>query len=168
MFGSKHAKARGMKFASYAALTLVVTSSLAACEKKQETPPNPKEMAAPVAASAAPVAETADIDPTTLLAFRALPAVMEGKDNAITEEKVNLGRALYYDTRLSAGQDVSCNTCHLLDRRSASTASQVSTGHKRQTGERNSPTVYNAAGPLRRSSGTGARRTSRSRRRARS
>lgn len=128
-------------------LALVVTASGLACEKKPDPAPNPKEMAAPVVASAAPAAETANIDPTTLLAFRALPAVMEGKDNAITDEKVNLGRALYYDTRLSAGKDVSCNTCHLLGKFGVD-GTKVSTGHKKQTGKRNSPTVYNAAGHL--------------------
>ncbi|MCW8106925.1 di-heme enzyme [Alteromonas ponticola] len=33
-------------------------------------------------------------------------------DNPITEEKVNLGRKLFYDTSLSANQSQSCASCH--------------------------------------------------------
>jgi cytochrome c peroxidase len=52
---------------------------------------------------------------------------------------------LYYDTRLSIDGSVSCNTCHPLaaygvDHR------PVSLGVKGQSGTRNAPTVFNAAG----------------------
>jgi cytochrome c peroxidase len=138
-----------MKLTSVAALSLLVTASVVGCDKKPEgtANPNPKEVATAAAAATASAAAATDgeIDPTTLLAFRALPAVMEGKDNAITDAKVDLGRALFYDTRLSAGKDVSCNTCHLLSKFGVD-GTKVSTGHKKQTGKRNSPSVYNAAG----------------------
>ena len=45
-----------------------------------------------------------------------LPARAESATNPTTPEKIALGRQLYYDPRLSKGQDVSCNTCHLLDK----------------------------------------------------
>lgn len=77
--------------------------------------------------------------------FDPLPAAMTSPANALTEEKIRLGRTLYYDPRLSAGQDVACNSCHLLDRYGVD-GKRVSTGHKGQTGDRNAPTVYNAAG----------------------
>jgi len=54
------------------------------------------------------------VDQAKLEVFKALPAVMDSASNPITEDKVNLGRMLYYDPRLSRGQDVSCNTCHEL------------------------------------------------------
>jgi cytochrome c peroxidase len=52
---------------------------------------------------------------------------------------------LYYDTRLSKGQDKSCNSCHKLDAYGVDNE-PTSEGHKKQRGNRNSPTVYNAAG----------------------
>jgi cytochrome c peroxidase len=70
---------------------------------------------------------------------------MDSPDNPVTEAKVKLGRMLYYETRLSAGQDISCNTCHPLNAYGAEDEA-VSTGHKNQKGSRNAPTVYNAAG----------------------
>lgn len=93
----------------------------------------------------APEAKRAEIDPARLAMFGPLPAVMESPSNPITEEKVALGRMLYYDTRLSKGQDLSCNSCHRLDRYGVDNEA-TSPGHKGQRGARNSPTVYNAAG----------------------
>jgi len=84
-------------------------------------------------------------DAPQLKAFGVLPEVMESSANPITEEKVTLGRILYYDPRLSKGQDISCNTCHLLDNFGVD-SEPTSEGHKGQRGDRNSPTVYNAAG----------------------
>jgi cytochrome c peroxidase len=77
--------------------------------------------------------------------FRPLPSVMDSPDNPVTDAKVKLGRMLYYETRLSAGHEISCNTCHSLDAYGAE-SEPVSTGHKNQKGKRNAPTVYNAAG----------------------
>lgn len=89
--------------------------------------------------------KTADVDPARLNAFRVLPAVMDAAANPVSEEKVLLGRMLYYDPRLSKGQDVSCNSCHELDKYGVDKG-PVSEGHKHQKGTRNAPTVYNAAG----------------------
>ncbi len=77
--------------------------------------------------------------------FAPLPAVMSSDANPVTEAKVKLGRILYYDPRLSASQKISCNSCHPLDAYGAE-AKRVATGHKNQQGNRNAPTVYNAAG----------------------
>ncbi len=74
-----------------------------------------------------------------------LPEVFESADNPLTPEKVELGRMLYFDTRFSKNHDLSCNSCHLLDKYGVD-GKKVSTGHKAQQGTRNSPTVYNAAG----------------------
>lgn len=51
---------------------------------------------------------------------------------------------LYYDARLSKSQKLSCNSCHQLDRYGVDNE-PTSEGHKNQRGDRNSPTVYNAA-----------------------
>ena len=52
---------------------------------------------------------------------------------------------LYYEPRLSKGQDISCNSCHMLDKYGVD-LQPTSDGHKGKQGDRNSPTVYNAAG----------------------
>ena len=86
-----------------------------------------------------------DVDPAKLKMFAPLPEVMTAPKNPVTEAKVTLGRMLYYEARLSKNHDVSCNSCHLLDRYGVD-QQQVSDGHRGQKGTRNAPTVYNAAG----------------------
>ena len=85
------------------------------------------------------------VNAEALKLFAPLPTVMSSPDNPVTEAKVRLGRILYYDPRLSANQKISCNSCHPLDAYGAE-AKAVSTGYKNQKGNRNAPTVYNAAG----------------------
>jgi cytochrome c peroxidase len=87
----------------------------------------------------------ATIDPAKLRMFQALPESVPSSANPLTEEKVALGRKLYYEPRLSKSQQISCNTCHLLDQFGVDLQT-TSDGHKGLKGERNSPTVYNAAG----------------------
>jgi cytochrome c peroxidase len=113
--------------------------ALAACKGE----PAPAAKAPSPAPAAQPAAVT--IDPAHLALFGVLPAAIESADNPITEEKVALGRMLYYDTRLSKNQDLSCNSCHDLANYGHD-GKPVSPGHKQQLGTRNSPTVYNAAG----------------------
>ena len=83
--------------------------------------------------------------PSQLDNFAPLPQVMTSEANPVTEAKIELGRMLYYEPRLSRGQDVSCNTCHPLAQYGAE-SEPVSTGFKGLKGNRNAPTVYNAAG----------------------
>ncbi|MBI4876645.1 MAG: c-type cytochrome [Acidobacteria bacterium] len=92
-------------------------------------------------------AQNVKVNGGALKLFRPLPVVVSSDANPITEAKAGLGRKLYFETRLSRNRDVSCNTCHPLDRYGADGAA-VSTGHQGQKGTRNSPTVYNAAGHL--------------------
>lgn len=134
---------RGPLFAS--CILSVIVASTSGCEDKK-TPPNPK--AAAEESSAKPQASAGGdvtIDESLLPAFGVLPAAMESKDNPLTEDKILLGRALYYETRLSASNEISCNTCHVLTVDGADQR-KTSVGHKKQTGKRNAPTVYNAAG----------------------
>lgn len=57
--------------------------------------------------------------------------------------RVELGRALFHDTRLSADKQLSCASCHNLA--TFGTDNQAtSTGFKNQHGDRNAPTVLNA------------------------
>ncbi len=97
-----------------------------------------------IGAAAAGLA-AAEVNPGALEMFAPLPAAMESAKNPGSGAKVELGRMLYYEPRLSKSQEVSCNTCHGLDQYGADNE-PVSTGHKGQKGNRNAPTVYNAAG----------------------
>ncbi len=79
----------------------------------------------------------AGLDPVVWAAF--IP-----EDNKMTPQRVELGRKLYFDTRLSQDNSVSCATCHdvtrgFTDRRA------VSEGIRKQLGKRNAPTTLNAA-----------------------
>lgn len=69
-----------------------------------------------------------------------LPAV---KDNPITEDKIDLGKALFFDPRMSASGVFSCNSCHNLAT-GGDDNMETSIGHAWQKGPRNSPTVLNA------------------------
>lgn len=62
--------------------------------------------------------------------------------NPITKAKVELGRQLYFDTRLSIDNTVSCGTCHQPDA-GWTAATQFGEGIQGLTGNRNSPTSYN-------------------------
>jgi cytochrome c peroxidase len=65
-------------------------------------------------------------------------------DNPYSPEKVELGRLLYFDPRLSADGTLSCASCH--DPKHAFTdGAPVSTGMKGQKGGRSAPTVINRA-----------------------
>lgn len=79
--------------------------------------------------------------------YQPLPDIVISENNPLTPEKIELGRMLYFDKRLSKSHEFSCNSCHDLKTYGVDN-SPVSTGHKNQTGTRNSPTVYNAAGHI--------------------
>lgn len=65
------------------------------------------------------------------------------KDNPVTAEKVELGRRLFFDARLSADGAVSCATCHDPER-AFTDGKQVAEGIGGRRGTRNSPTLLNA------------------------
>jgi cytochrome c peroxidase len=58
--------------------------------------------------------------------------------------KVHLGKLLFNDTRLSRDDSISCATCHDVAN-GGDDGRQVSVGIDQKVGERNSPTVLNAA-----------------------
>ena len=66
------------------------------------------------------------------------------KDNAMTSQRVALGKKLYFDKRLSADGTVSCATCHDVTRGFTDQLA-VSKGIGGQLGKRNAPTTLNAA-----------------------
>jgi cytochrome c peroxidase len=101
---------------------------------------------------------------TTLLALATLPAAAEWEesaeypypvplglqkprvpaDNPVTDAKVDLGKKLYFDKRLSADGTVSCATCH-DPQKGWTDQAKVSTGIRGQKGGVSAPTVLNSA-----------------------
>jgi cytochrome c peroxidase len=116
----------------YLALTAVLLLVLAACQSAEE--PDPP----------APPALSDEYSRDLLSAFRPLPEVALPSDYELTDEIIDLGRILYYEERISISQEMSCNTCHLLDQYGVD-GLQFSLGHDGVPVGRNSPTVYNAA-----------------------
>lgn len=73
-----------------------------------------------------------------------LPPVYWPEDNEYSKPKSDLGRLLYYDTRLSTDNTVACASCHAPDK-GFTDRLPVSTGIGKQLGGRNAPTVINRA-----------------------
>lgn len=69
------------------------------------------------------------------------PPVIDG--NELTQAKVDLGKMLFFEPRLSSSHLISCNTCHNVGLGGDDELS-TSIGHGWQKGPRNSPTVFNA------------------------
>lgn len=76
--------------------------------------------------------------------FQPIAGVAENPDNAITPQKVKLGKVLYFDKRLSKEGNISCNSCHNLSTGGVDNL-PFSPGDDGGLGGRNSPTVLNAA-----------------------
>ena len=76
--------------------------------------------------------------------FKPIPSApprLEG--NPLTPEKIELGKLLYFDPRLSASALISCNTCHNVGM-GGDDYQETATGHGWHRGPRNSPTVLNS------------------------
>ena len=76
--------------------------------------------------------------------FEPIPAkAPELKGLSSTPERVELGKMLYFDPRLSESHSISCNSCHLIGLGGVD-LQETSIGHRWQRGGRNAPTVLNA------------------------
>jgi cytochrome c peroxidase len=69
--------------------------------------------------------------------------VVVPQDNAMTPERVALGKKLYFETRLSKDGTVACATCHDISR-GFTDQREVSEGVGGALGKRNAPTTMNA------------------------
>jgi cytochrome c peroxidase len=72
-----------------------------------------------------------------------LPPMPQRPDNPLTAAKIELGKQLYFDPRLSTDNTVSCATCH-DPKKGWSNGEQFATGVRSQVGGRNAPTIINA------------------------
>lgn len=73
-----------------------------------------------------------------------LPPLKFPADNPPTRAKIELGRQLYFDKRLSRDNTISCASCH-DPTKGYSNGARFATGVGGKVGGRNSPTVINAA-----------------------
>jgi len=73
-----------------------------------------------------------------------LPKLKIPADNQQTAEKIELGRVLFNDKRLSVDNSISCASCHHQEK-AFTDGLKVSKGINQQLGMRNAPTVVNAA-----------------------
>lgn len=96
------------------------------------------------AAGFSPMASAEELREVALELFAPLPSTVPAvRDNRITPEKIELGKALFFDPRLSASGVFSCNSCHNVGTGGDDNL-ETSIGHGWQKGPRNSPTVFNA------------------------
>ncbi len=75
---------------------------------------------------------------------KGLAAIVYPEDNPHLDEKVELGKQLYFDKRLSKDNTISCATCHDPDK-GWSNGEAFATGVRGQVGGRSSPSIVNSA-----------------------
>lgn len=75
---------------------------------------------------------------------KGLPAIQHPKENPLTAAKIELGKQLYFDPRLSRDNTVSCATCHSPEK-GYSNGEAVATGVGGKKGGRSAPSVINSA-----------------------
>ena len=102
-------------------------------------------------AAASPTPSSADGDFVALTPFQArvlgfdvLDEVNLPQDNPFSEAKVELGRLLFFDPRLSANSAISCASCHQPDQ-GWTDGLPLSFGYAGSVHWRNTPTIINSA-----------------------
>lgn len=94
------------------------------------------------AAEQEPVGERPDWVSTL---FEPLPEEAEHpEENPGTPERIDLGHKLFFEPQLSRSGIISCNSCHVVGAAGVD-GRAVAIGEGGRLGDRNSPTVYNAA-----------------------
>jgi len=106
-----------------------------------------KVMTALALGGAAAAANPAAADETLTQArglFKPIPATAPAlPGNPATPAKIELGKALFFDPRLSESHAISCNSCHSIGMGGVDML-ETSIGHRWQRGGRNAPTVLNS------------------------
>lgn len=74
-----------------------------------------------------------------------LPTIPVPRDNPVTREKVQLGRKLFFDRRLSLNETMSCAMCHIPEQGFTNNELATAVGIEGRTVRRNAPTIYNVA-----------------------
>lgn len=122
-----------------AIIAMVLISGLVACNSKVDKNKFKAE------ANSTPLS---DADKALVQKAGAVLGILKDKadnpNNVLNDDKVLLGKMLYFETRLSKSGWISCNSCHNLATYGVDNL-PTSLGHKWQTGDRNAPTTLNAA-----------------------
>jgi cytochrome c peroxidase len=144
------APARGGKISARSLLPLVavlLAVAPTACSEPDETPSLLEALkdSAVRPAYAPEKKSSVEINPRLLRRFEPVRSRIDTPANVLTSAKMDLGRMLFFEKRLSKNQELSCNTCHQLANYGVDNQ-PTSTGHHGHRGGRNAPTVYNAAG----------------------
>lgn len=74
-----------------------------------------------------------------------LPEIPVPDHNPVTADKVQLGRKLFFDRRLSANNTVSCAMCHIPEQGFSQNELRLPVGFEGRSVRRNAPTIYNTA-----------------------
>lgn len=129
------------------ALPLAIAATLGACGRAAPASDGSDSASGLPVRSAEATPAPALLTRAELSMFAVLPTVMSPAGAPNSPAEVALGRRLFYETLLSNGHDVSCNSCHALNGYGAD-GRRVSFGSVGHVGGRNAPSVYNAAGHL--------------------
>ena len=125
-------KTRRHELAALMAAALLAVPSLSANEKTTgNTEPEAELMEAALARIASPPL--------------GLPDVPVPADNPPTAAKINLGRKLFFDERLSHSGELSCGSCHLPHEGFTVNERATPVGHEGMVLRRNAPTLLNVA-----------------------
>lgn len=111
-----------------------------ACSKKEE----PEKLAAPRRAAPAATVATKAAAETVATPPASLGKINVPKDNPITFAKVELGRKLFFDKRLSVDGSRACYSCHLNEDGTGG-HEPLAIGAKEVTLTRHAPTLFNVA-----------------------
>ena len=122
--------------------------ALSSFEKKQkEAKYNLKKLRATYSSGNSSQWPAPDIDESVKATYQEighLPPVPYPADNPASPEKVNLGKMLFFDPRLSSSGQIACASCH-DPQLGWGDGKRVAFGHDRKLGERNAMTIFNTA-----------------------
>src|SRR5438105_10767177 len=113
-----------MKNVSFRLVVLVSMAALASCQQSA-----PSDLNMPAAPS----------NPLVIPAGFPKPPIPA--TNPLTPDKVELGRYLFYETKLSADDTKSCQSCHALSTSFSDQGHPTSTGVRFGRGSRNAPAL---------------------------
>lgn len=89
--------------------------------------------------------QVADLDALAKRQPLGLPPTPVPSDNPMTPKKIELGRKLFFDRRLSLNNTFSCAMCHIPEQGFTSNELATAVGVEGRTVRRNTPTLYNVA-----------------------
>lgn len=121
---------------------LLLSALFVGCGPGGDAPEEGGEAAAPASQEMAPTDDPLIQQARSI--FSPIPLTPpELEDNPSNPAKLELGKMLYFEPRLSASWLISCNTCHNVGLGGVDLL-ETSVGHGWQKGPRNAPTVLNA------------------------